>query len=215
MNLKEFSSKELEELEKYFGRLEELDLDKFKKLKKQLQLKYHPDNFEKFEDETILEMATERFQQIEALSQKVERLFQASTSNSITDPSFEREFARFAFDEMKIEILTRHKDLKYHLFGSRYRWLAFGESFQIPETKAKIITDESYKGQSMGYVETVRIYLSFGKDDEVNQIATWLFDKLEGNASSLIIEGKKINLDFQEISHAIKKTSFVGIEAPK
>ncbi|MFK8101959.1 MAG: hypothetical protein AB8G15_05535 [Saprospiraceae bacterium] len=215
MNPQHFTPKEREDITKYFGDLAALTPESFKKIKKQLQAKYHPDNFEKFDDETVQEMATERFQQIEKLADKIQKALDGPTTPAPAAGGYDAEFALFAFDKMKIEIMTRHKDLKYHLFGSRYRWLAYGESFKIPGTKAKIITDESYKGQSMGYVETVRIYLSFGKEDEVTAIATWLFEKLEGNASMLIIEGKKTKINFQEISHAIKKTAFVGIEAPK
>ena len=55
------SSEELQEAEKYFGPFSDLDLENFKKIRKELQVKYHPDQFEKFEDETVKELATERF----------------------------------------------------------------------------------------------------------------------------------------------------------
>ena len=59
-------------IQKYFGlSLEELDETTFKRIQKELRSKYHPDKFEKFEDDTIREMATERFQLIESLSEKI------------------------------------------------------------------------------------------------------------------------------------------------
>ena len=123
--------------------------------------------------------------------------------------------AIFAFDKMKIEVVTRNKDLKYHLFGTQYRWLNYGDSFKIPETEARIIADESHGGQRMGFVETVRMYLTFGFNDPIELVAVWLFNAINERVSSLIIEGKKVQVDLIEINAAIKRTSFAGIEAPK
>ena len=56
------SPSEREEIRKYFGKpVEELSRDEFIQLHRQLRSRYHPDNFEKFADETVREMATERF----------------------------------------------------------------------------------------------------------------------------------------------------------
>lgn len=205
---------ELDEITKYYGPIEEMDAEKFRKTKKQLQVKYHPDNFEKFDDETVKEMATERFQRIEVLSSKLELILNKKLSLKSTD-DIDDANAIFAFDKMKIEIVTRNKDLKYHLFGTAYRWLNYGDSFKIPETEARIIADESHGGQRMGFVETVRMYLTFGFNDPIELIAVWLFNAINDRASSLIIEGKKVRIDLVEINAAIKRTSFAGIEAPK
>ncbi len=205
---------ELDNIKKYFGDINQLDIEEFKKIKKQLQAKYHPDNFEKFEDETIKEMATERFQEIENLASKVELILNKKLNiNKLDD--FNHADAQFSFQKMKIEIQTRHKDLKYHIFGSHYRWLAYGESYTIPKTKAQIITDESHQGTSIGYSESIRMYLTFGVEDAVELITLWLFTNLNGRASSLIIEGKKIDVDLLQINNAIKQKAYVGIEAPK
>lgn len=209
------TQEELDEISKYYGPISDLDFEKFKKTKKQLQSKYHPDNFAKFDDETVKEMATERFQRIEVLSSKLELLLnkKISLNNEVED--IDNVNARFAFDKMKIEVVTRNKDLKYHLFGAKYRWLSYGESYKIPNTEAKIIADESHEGQRMGFIETIRMYLTFGVNDPIELIAVWLFTAINERANSLIIDGKKVRIDLIEINAAIKRTSFAGIEAPK
>ena len=127
---------ERESIQKYWGKpLEELHPEDFKKIHKQLRAKYHPDNFAKVEDETILEMAKDRFQLIEALAEKLEAFFKGQLqADNLKADAFHPD-AQFAFDRMKIEIITSEKDLKYHLFGTRYRWLVYGDKFKIPNTK--------------------------------------------------------------------------------
>ncbi|MEM6633445.1 MAG: hypothetical protein AAF694_27475 [Bacteroidota bacterium] len=206
------TAEELKEVEKYFGPFADLDLEGFKKTRKELQVKYHPDKFAKFEDETVKELATERFQRIEALSHKLELLLDKKYNLEEGIADIQQEKARFAFDKMQIEIITRNKDLKYHLFGSRYRWLERGESYSIPKTKAKIVIDEDHQGNSIGFNETIRLFVSFGQSDPIEFISLWLYQKLEGRASALIIEGKRLSIDLIQINHAIKRTSFIGIE---
>lgn len=204
---------EAKEVEKYFGPLADLNLDDFKKVRKELQAKYHPDRFEKFEDETVQEMATERFQRIQALSHKVELLLDKQYQLQVEKEDIHKQDARFAFDRMLIEIITRNKDLKYHLFGSRYRWLERGESYPIPNTQAKIVIDGDHQGNSIGFNEVVRLYITFGEEDAIEFIALWLYRRLEGQATAMIVEGKRIPIDLVQINHAIKKTSFLGIGA--
>jgi len=209
------TQEELDEIAKYYGPISDLDFEQFKKTKKQLQSKYHPDNFAKFDDETVKEMATERFQRIEVLSSKLELLLNKKATLGNEAEDIDNVNARFAFDKMKIEVVTRNKDLKYHLFGAKYRWLNYGESYKIPNTEAKIIADESHEGQRMGFIETIRMYLTFGTSDPIELIAVWLFTAINERANSLIIDGKKVRIDLVEINAAIKRTSFAGIEAPK
>ena len=207
-----WSAQDQEALQKYYGQsLEELRPEEFHKTRKQLRAKYHPDNFEKFEDETVREMATERFQAIEQLNQKIELHFAGKLGS---DGSKDRAFhpnAQYAFDKLKIELITSDKDLKYQLFGTFYRWLVYGDKFKIPNTKASIIIDENHQGASIGYRESIRMYLSFDTDDVVENIVDWLFGKIEGRASSLLIHGDIVSIDYHAILQAIKKTSFLQI----
>lgn len=199
-------------IQKYYGHsLEELRPEEFQKIRKQLRAKYHPDNFEKFDDETIREMATERFQAIEELNQKIEWHFEGKLSKA---SSHERAFhpqAQFAFDQLKIEVITSDKDLKYHLFGTFYRWLVYGDKFKIPDTKASIIIDENHQGSSIGYRETIRMYLSFDTEDSVETIVDWLFQKINGRATSLIIHGDLVEVNFDAMLRAVKQTTFLQI----
>ncbi|MCB9307597.1 MAG: hypothetical protein H6565_13465 [Lewinellaceae bacterium] len=209
-----FSEQELAEFREYFGETPgEMDGEAFKAKLRQLRAKYHPDNFEKFGDETVRQLATERFQRIERLAEKIEawRSGKMPAGNTATqkspDPVFDPR-ARFAYDQMKIEIRTGDKDLKYHLFGTFYRWLTLGDRFRIPESKAYLIADEEHAGRSIGYMESIRVYLTFTEEDSVETVATWLAEKLAGRADTLLIEGERIPIDYDSILLAIKKRSF-------
>lgn len=203
---------EKEAVQKYFGKsFDELSEADFQQARKQLRAKYHPDNFEKFADETVREMATERFQTIEKLSEKLEQYFRqglpkASAANQAFHPA-----AQYAFDKLKVEIITADKDLKYNLFGTFYRWLVYGDTYKIPDTKASIIMDEDHRGMSIGYRETIRFYLTFGVEDAVEDLVDWLFTRIDGRANSLIIHGDLVKIDRDEILRAVKKTTFLQI----
>lgn len=214
------SPQEIKDIEKYFGsRPEDLTEESLKKKRRSLHTKYHPDNFEKFEDETVREMATDRFQTIEQLSEKLEKYIGNKSSGfakSSGGSDFHHSNALFAFDKLKIEINTSDKDLKYHLFGSHYRWLTLGERFKIPETKkAFIIIDEDHSGRRIGYRESIRMYLTFEPEDSVEMIAKWLFGKLDGKASSCIMHGDLVNVEFEALLMAIKQKTFLKIGSPE
>ncbi len=219
-----FSPQELEEIRDLFGALpEHLEEETFKKALRDLRVKYHPDNFEKFGDETVRQMATDRFQRIERLGEKLEAWFKGALPVNPSVPGQEvasrrpeTEFgadARFAYQQMKIEIRTHDKDLKYHLFGTFYRWLTLGERFKIPETKAWLIADEQHSGRSIGFQETIRLYLTFEEDDSVETIVNWLYGKLAGRAETLLIEGEMLPINYEELLYAVKRRSVRWLNA--
>lgn len=209
-----FSEQEKQEIRELFGSVpEQLTPDSFKKTLRELRAKYHPDNFEKFGDDTVRQLATERFQRIEYLAVKIENwLSGISTNNPESTTGNEQQIhdprARFAYREMKIEIRTADKDLKYHLFGTFYRWLTLGDRFKIPGSKAFLIADEEHAGRKIGFVESIRVYLTFEEDDSVEDITQWLHDKITGRADALLIEGELVPIDYEAILVAIKRRSF-------
>ena len=207
-------------ISKYFGKaLEELDATTFKQQLKVLRQKYHPDRFEQFEDETVREMATERFQSIELLANKIEAYFQGkiSVTNAGTATrrsTFDAEGAVYGAKKMKIEIKTSDKELKYDLFGTFYKWLQYGETYNIPDTGAKIIMDEEQRGNRIGYQEIIRIYLTFNEEDVIEEIVDWMYARIKERADSLIIGKELVQNEYEEIVLSIKKQSFLRIEAP-
>lgn len=214
-----FSEKDKAAIEKYFGvRLEELDLEKLKKLQRELRAKYHPDNFEKFEDETVREMATDRFQLIEDLSAKLEIYLSGKSANAgfaqQEGEDFMNAHAVFAANKLKIEVITTDKDLKYHLFGASYRWLQFGDKYKIPDTKASIIIDEDHMGRSIGYQESIRMYLTFDENDSIEKIVEWLYPRIKNSAKTLLISGNRIEIEPFSIFYAIRKQAFLRVELP-
>ncbi len=214
-----FTIQEKEEIRKLFGLpLEQLELESFRKTHRELRSKYHPDNFEHLDNEAVKEMATEKFQVIEALAGRVEAYLSGekpAVQTYQTDVADHlRPGALFVGKRLKIEILTADKDLKYHLFGTYYRWLQFGDSFKIPKTGGSIVIDEDYAGRRIGFQESVRMYLTFSEADSIEDMANWLFGKIEGQASKLLIAGDAVDIDPEKIMNAIKKVTLLRIGAP-
>jgi hypothetical protein len=202
-------------IEKYFGKpLSELTDDEFRLMHKQLRQKYHPDNFAQFDDETVLEMAKERFQAIEKLAEKI-KFYLSNQGTGGEQVSSETERPQYAYDEMKIEIRTENKDLKFRLFGTSYRWLERGDKFKVPGTGAYLIIDDGHVGTSIGFRETIRMYLTFGVGDSLDEIVNWLYLRIEGQASSLIIAGEVVQVDLQEMSRLIRRKSLLQIGPTK
>lgn len=213
------SDAEKQQIEKYFGyRLEELTPELLKQTHKKLRAKYHPDNFEQFEDETVREMATERFQLIERLAAKIETYLsqkaQGLSNDSVTTTDAPvKKRAQYAYDDLKIEILTHDKDLKYQLFGTQYRWLLYGDRYKIPNTdNAYIIIDEDHQGHRVGLRESIRMYLTFDVKDDVDVITEWLFHKIKGRATSLLIAKKLVPIDINEMKKYIRKKTLLSLE---
>lgn len=208
-----FSIDEKKLIEKYFGvPVDDLTPETFKKERKKLMAKYHPDKFQHFDDETVMEMATERFQQIQSLIEKIDQYFDGKVTLSLED-KIRREDAIFAFDKLRIEIITNDKELKYDMFGTYYRWLTFGDSFKIPDSSAFLIMEGEHRGHQIGYVETIKLFLTFGVNDSVEDIVAWFFQSIEGRAKSLIIAGKKIPVEYDAMLMAIRRKAFLQLAA--
>jgi hypothetical protein len=214
-----FNPTEQTEIQQLFGaKPEDLDKEAFKIKLRELRSKFHPDNFAKFGDETVLLMATERFQAIEKLAAKLEDFLNGkntvsvpSKPNSTAQPIFD-EKSRFAYREMKIEIRTADKDLKYHLFGTFYRWLLVGDKFNIPTTSAWVIADEEHSGHKIGFKETIRFYLTFDEKDQPEKIVSWFFEKIKNGADTILIEGQIVPIDYDAILFEVKRRSFLRLE---
>ncbi len=215
MSQEPISPSEQQEVQELFGQeLNQLKLEDFERLHKALRQKYHPDKFEQYEDEVVREMANEKFKRIELLAEKVKKHLSTDPSQRPKDPkkdSVYDEFAEFAFEKMKIEMITREKDFKYLLFGSKWRWLERGDTYKVPDTQASIIMDQNHQGRSIGFTETIRIYLTFDKSDSLDVIVTWLYSRIQGQTSALIIEGERIPVELDRMLAAMRRKSFLGI----
>ncbi len=212
MSTTQLTVKEKETIIALYGKpLEELEQAEFEKTHKGLRAKFHPDKFEQYDDEVVRELAKEKFQILENLGQKIRAHFEAGGGQKVIIKDEFGETAVFAYDNMKIEILTRNKDLKYHLFGSRLRWLERGERFKIPKTGAYLIVETEHRGMSIGFTESVKIYLTFGPEDDLAEITVWLYERLQGQAEALIIEGKRLAVNLNEMLGVIRKKSFLRL----
>ena len=202
---------DVSKIKKYFNLdLKEVDAEKLKDLQKEARKKYHPDNFSHLDDEVIMDMAKERFQDIERLTHKLAGYLKAGIdleeAMKAQPPKDWKVKEKYASEGMKIDIMTRDKALKYMLFNSRiiYR----GDKMIIPGTNAKIFALEDYSGaSSTGFRENIKILLTFGPDDDIKDIVHWLFRHISGRTSSFVIEGKVVKIDPYEIMKAIQKES--------
>jgi hypothetical protein len=208
------SISERAEIEKVFGvAIEALNLEQFKDIKRTLNAKYHPDKFEKYEDEVVKAMATDMFQKIESLSVKIENYLSDDAGDGPGEAASEwmQNGAQYAGKKMKVELITASKDLKYHLFGTSYKWLTYGEKFKIPETGAYIIIDEDHRGSKIGFKETIRMYLTFTTEDSIDDIVDWLFGKIEADASKVIVAGQVAPFSASGIADVMKQLSYLRL----
>ncbi len=221
-----FSEQEIADIHELFGAMpEQLDAEAFRTTLRELRAKYHPDNFEKFDDAVVRQLATDRFQRIEWLAEKLEnyglgKSLIATPESSAAGAGVSNEMilshpaARFAYQAMKIEIRTGDKDLKYHLFSTFYRWLILGERFKIPGAQgAYLIADEGHTGRNIGYVEFIRVYLTFEEPDPVETIVAWLHEKIAGRADLLLIEGDIVPIEYEAMLRVVKMRSFKALAA--
>lgn len=216
--------KDKELIQKYFEQsIESLDLETFKKVRNQLRIKYHPDKYEKYEDEVVKEMMLEKYQEIESLCLKVKEYLdnkygaaQQNANSPAEEELFMRENAQFSFEGMAIEVITSDKDLKYHLFGTYYRWLEKGDKFRIPNSKEAFLTIKAdYKGINIGFTESIKMFLTFGVNDSVADIVEWLYLRIVGRANALLIEHTRIPIDINEMNKYIRKQAFLQLAPPK
>ena len=205
---------DLSNLKKFFNlELNDLTEEKLKEARKEARKKYHPDNFSKFDDAIVQEMARERFQQIEILSKKLEEYL-------IHRKDFEEKAgmleddqpsnALYATEGIRIDIMTSDNTLKYHLFSSRVIYK--GDWTRIKGTNAKIysISDHSSRA-AMGFRETIKVLLTFEETDSVNDIVHWFFTHISGRTTSFVIEGRVVKIDPYEIRKAIQKHSILEL----
>ncbi|GAB4411705.1 MAG: hypothetical protein OHK0039_17110 [Bacteroidia bacterium] len=189
-------------IKKYFGvDLSEITPETFKDLQKAARKKYHPDNFSHFGDDTVLDMAKERFQHIERLAVKIEAYLARPEPAQPTS-----EGVYYASEGMKIDIMTSDKTLKFQLFRNAiiYR----GDTVSIPGTQARLVALDDYSPRiHSGFRDNIKVMLAFGAQDDLQRIVVWLFTHISGRSSSFVIEGKIVPIDPYAILQAMQRES--------
>jgi hypothetical protein len=210
-----FSEHERTLIQEYFGLpLEQINIDIFKSKHKELRKKFHPDKFQSTENTLIIEVFENKFKEIEALCEKIEIYFNSKNNTNKLEGSeiINLGDAQYAIDGLRLDIVSHDKDLPYILFGTHYRWLVRGEKFKIPKTKtASIRIEANYMGRSVGFTESIKLFLSFSIEDSTEDIVEWLYNKINDRASYLLIEKEKIPIDFYEILKRIRKISYLQL----
>jgi len=201
-----------ERIQKYFGKeLSEITPDNFKELQREARRKFHPDNFAHFEDETVLEMAKDRFQEIEALSQKLEAYLSGDASAAAPPAEKEDPNVVYRSEGMNIDIMTTDTTLKFRLF--RNRLIDRGDEVKIKGTQAKLIALEDYHNRSAGFRENIKVMLTFGEQPDLMPVVEWLFRHISGVTSSFVIEGRVVPIEPYAILQAIRRESIKELKA--
>jgi hypothetical protein len=200
---------EKKKIKEYFHKeWDQLSTEEIEEKQKALRAKYHPDKFEQYQNELVKELAISRYHEIEALvlKWKTEQT-ESPTGRASTDPT-----PQYAYEGMAIEIITKDKNLKYQLFGSRYAFLLAGDHFRIPGSKARIIIDSRHSGLRIGYTESIQAFLSFGKEDDLELIFRWLLDRIRTDADFLYIEGQKMAIDLETVLTFVRSKSILLLD---
>lgn len=208
-----FNPAERQKIEEYFGKKpEDLTMDEFTQKHRELRAKYHPDKFEKYSDEIVRELALGKFKEIEELAEKLKLLLsKGSSAVAVTENEFGAD-ARFAYNNLKIEIITQEKDLKYHLFDTQYRWLERGDKYMIKGTNASIIIEANHRGAAIGYNESIKMYLTFSETDSLEEIFRWLYERIAGRATSVKIGDNLVKVDYNEMLSAVKRKTILRLD---
>jgi hypothetical protein len=209
-----FSQAERELIERYFGcSLEALADADYKKISRQLLARHHPDAHAGQSPEEI-ERLTEQFQELQALVQKVRLHFAPEVRDDELDERIRDPEARFAYQRMNFEVMTSHKGFKYLIMRSRFARLERGDQLRIPQSSAFLVVNEDYQGISVGFQESVKMYLTFHPEDAVEQVVWWLFlHLLLFGISNLRIEGQRVPVEYEEMLRAVKRKSLLRLEA--
>lgn len=154
-------------------------------------------------------MALDKYHEIEEFSERVLDFLQNKDRVSLPTSSESNKMDTYSYDGLFIEIITRDKNLKYEMFGSFYKWLESGDKFVIPDTNASIRINANHFGNSVGFNEIIKIYLSFGPEDSIENIIDWLFFKIENRAEALLIEKNRIPVNREALSVFIKKKTIL------
>ncbi len=198
-------------IKEYFDKtIDQLTYEEFEEKLKALRARYHPDKFERYDDEIIRELSLSRFKEIESLADKIKKYFKVPHAVKDNVP-VKDEIRKYAGKDFYIEILTTDKDLKYHLFGTRYRFLEYGDKYTIPGTKASITIDANYRGRGIGFNESIKMYLTFGEQDSLSDIVHWMYLKMVDRANSIIIGDTLCKIDEGEILMAIQNKTILRI----
>ncbi|MDP5171367.1 MAG: hypothetical protein NWR72_14075 [Bacteroidia bacterium] len=193
------TEQDLDKIRQWFGvDLDSLTEESFAASQKAARKKFHPDNFAHLGDDGVMEMAKERFQELEKLAAKIRQHFEAKAAPAEKDPYL------YASDGMSIDIMTQDKTLKFQLFSSAM--IYEGDKVNIPGTAAKLISRDDYLPRiSTGFRDNIKVHLAFGPQDDLRAVVFWLFQHINGRTSTFVIEGKVVPIQPEAILHAIRK----------
>ena len=192
------TTQDLDKIRQWLGSdLSQLTEAGFGEALKAARKKFHPDNFAHLNDDSVTEMAKERFQELEKLAAKVRQHFQAMAGETT-------EEVRYASDGMALDIMTQDNTLKFQLFSSAL--IYENDQVRIPGTGARLVSRDNYLPRvSTGFRDNIKVFLAFGPTDSLDIVVQWLFRHISGRTSSFVIEGKLVPVEPAAILAAIRK----------
>lgn len=207
-----FEAHERNKIMEYFGKSpENLTPEEFELAHRVLRSKYHPDKFEKYNNELVKELSLAKFKEIEVLADKLKQFFALDAKEDIVREDHIGTYPKYAGNNLYIEIITKDKELKYHLFGTKYTFLLAGDKYTIKGTNASIIIDEKHNGRTIGYNESIKMYLTFSEDDSLDDIMMWLYEKIKERATSINIDGNIVHVNFNEMMAVVRQKTILRL----
>ncbi|MBK8846528.1 MAG: hypothetical protein IPO27_08335 [Bacteroidetes bacterium] len=202
------TEQEQSDILKYFGKpLLQMQSDEFQELKRRLFAKYHPDKFQHYEDEVVLALMNDQFQKISDLCSKMEVFFGDKNSVYQQEINSLKVNSVFAANALPFEIITKDKDLKYKLLETHYRLIRRADKIHIKGTQGYLYIEEDHVDQKIGFSESLKLFLTFKEEDHVELIAEWLYKKLAGTDSKLLINKQLVQIDYFQIITMLLRTT--------
>lgn len=172
---------------------------------------YHPDRFAYLDDTELNKLLNEVYRDMLDRLRRVEEHLLRSDHGLMHRKPGDPELSAV---DLEIQLITQNKDLKYVLFGSYYRWLSKGERFRIPRTDATLTSSGNHRGNAIGFNENIRLYLTYGTQDRLDEIVIWFYTRIVDQVSALWIDDKRVDVEPRAIFNALARMKLLDDRPP-
>jgi hypothetical protein len=165
--------------------------------------RYHPDRFARHADDDLHSVLNEVYRD---MMDRLRRIEEHVLRGSTTLSAHERRFTGdLSAEDVRIELITADKDLKYRLFGSHMRWLERGDRFFIPRTRATLISSGGHHGNTIGFNESIKLQLTYSATDALEEIVIWFYTRIVGNITALWVDGQRVEVEPKAMFNALAR----------
>ncbi|MEO8068408.1 MAG: hypothetical protein ABI599_12000 [Flavobacteriales bacterium] len=183
--------------------VEDITTDVLSEKRSVVHMKYHPDRYMRHNDPELDALLTEVYREMmDRLRRIEEHILRGSTTLS---GSTHLSVGPLNAENLQVELVTNDKDLKYRLFGAHMRWLERGDRFFIPRTRATLISSGGHKNNAIGFNESIKLFLTYGHDDALQEIVIWFYTRIAGQVTALWIDGQRVAVEPKAMFNAMAR----------